>query len=120
MTPGSLSWASIRGFDRDSVGPTRPGFEGAEVPAGGGALLVLNEEIRVPVWRGVRLAVFVDAGNVWPSWGEASTSLSLGAGLGLRYPTPIGPLWADVAWPVANVGISSSKPKFYFGIGRPF
>jgi outer membrane translocation and assembly module TamA len=40
--------------------------------------------------------------------------------VGVRWSTPIGPLWADVAWPVADVGISSKKMKFYLGIGRPF
>jgi hypothetical protein len=29
-------------------------------------------------------------------------------------------VWGDVSWPVANPGISSTKPKFYIGIGRPF
>jgi outer membrane protein assembly factor BamA len=107
--------ASIRGFDLNSVGPD---FFG--IPAGGGALFVLNEELRIPVWNSLRLAVFADIGQVWESWREADLDLSVGAGVGVRWSTPIGPLWADVAWPVANVGISSKKPKFYLGIGRPF
>ena len=99
--------ASIRGFDLNSVGP-------------GGALLVLNEELRIPVWNALRLAVFADIGQVWESWREADFDLSVGVGVGIRWSTPIGPLWADIAWPVANIGISSKKPKFYLGIGRPF
>ncbi|MDH3815209.1 MAG: translocation/assembly module TamB domain-containing protein [Acidobacteriota bacterium] len=107
--------ASIRGFDLNSVGPD---FFG--IPAGGGALFVLNEELRIPVWNPLRLAVFADIGQVWESWREADFNLSVGVGVGIRWSTPIGPLWADVAWPVANIGISSKKPKFYLGIGRPF
>ena len=61
-----------------------------------------------------------DIGQVWESWSVADTEFSIGVGFGVRWSTPIGPLWADIAWPVANVGISSSKPKFYLGIGRPF
>ncbi len=99
--------ASIRGFDLNSVGP-------------GGALFVLNEELRIPVWNALRLAVFADIGQVWESWRVADFDLSVGVGFGVRWSTPIGPLWADIAWPVANIGISSKKPKFYLGIGRPF
>ncbi|MEX1311586.1 MAG: BamA/TamA family outer membrane protein [Candidatus Sulfomarinibacteraceae bacterium] len=130
---------SIRGFDRDSVGPVAPSldddFNLVFVPDGGGALVILNEELRIPVWGGLRAALFADIGQVWPSWGEADWSFAVGAGVGIRWATPIGPVWADVAWPVVNPTIdlpdwanpatnsrpmSSSKPKFYVGIGRPF
>ena len=90
------------------------------VPAGGGALFILNEELRIPVWREFRLASFTDIGQVWPSWPDADLQLSVGAGVGLRWATPIGPVWADVAWPVADVGVSSKNAKFYLGIGRTF
>ena len=90
------------------------------MPAGGGALFVLNEELRIPIKGGFRAALFADIGQVWESWGVADWELAVGAGVGIRWATPIGPVWADVAWPVANRGISSAKPKFYFGIGRPF
>jgi outer membrane protein assembly factor BamA len=107
---------SIRGFDRDSVGPVGVGGE----PVGGGALFILNEELRVPVWGSLRGAVFADVGQVWESWGTVDGRLAVGAGLGLRWSTPIGLVWGDVAWPVANLGISSSNAKFYLGVGRPF
>jgi outer membrane protein assembly factor BamA len=110
---------SVRGFDRDSVGPTLLDLpEGS--PVGGGALFILNEELRMPLWRSMRAAVFADAGQVWESWSEAEWGLSIGVGLGLRWSTPVGLVWADVAWPVANVEHSSLGPKYYFGIGRPF
>jgi len=112
--------SSIRGFDLNSVGPVTYGIEGALVPAGGGGLFILNEELRIPVWGSLRAAIFADIGQVWPSWSEADLDFSIGVGIGVRWSTPIGPLWADVAWPVANIGISSSKPKFYLGFGRPF
>lgn len=110
---------SIRGFDRDTVGPTQLSV-GGFAPAGGGALFILNEELRIPVWRELRAAIFVDAGQVWESWSDADGDLAVGAGVGFRWSTPIGPVWGDVSWPVANPGISSTKPKFYIGIGRPF
>jgi outer membrane translocation and assembly module TamA len=107
---------SVRGFERDTVGPVNP-FSG--IPRGGGALFILNEEIRVPVWGPVRGAAFADIGQVWTDWTEADFGLSVGAGLGVRWSTPIGLVWADVAWPVANAG-DNSGPEFYLGIGRPF
>jgi translocation and assembly module TamA len=125
---------SIRGFDRNSVGPVTYG-QNDWVPAGGGALAILNEELRIPIKGGFRAAVFADVGQIWESWGVADGNLAVGAGIGIRWATPIGPLWADVAWPVVNPYIeppgeppypypirrmSSSKPKFYLGIGRPF
>jgi outer membrane protein assembly factor BamA len=112
--------ASIRGFDLNSVGPVTVGLEGTLVPAGGGALFILNEELRIPLWSDLRFAVFTDIGQVWPSWRDADLELSVGAGAGLRWSTPIGLVWGDVAWPVANIGISSKKAKFYLGIGRTF
>ena len=88
------------------------------------------------MWGSFRAAVFADIGQVWPELGSRPTSSCRWApGVGIRWATPIGPLWADVAWPVVNPDInptgepfydypvrpmSSSKPKFYIGIGRPF
>ncbi len=112
--------ASVRGFDLDSIGPFRIDGNGNPAPTGGGALFVLNEELRVPVWGPLRLAVFADVGQVWETWSDASFKFSIGAGLGLRFSTPVGPLWADVAWPVSNLNISSPGPKYYVGIGTPF
>jgi outer membrane protein assembly factor BamA len=126
LHPDALLFAggqsSIRGFDLNSVIPLTDsnGSLVPILPPGGGALFILNEEMRIPVWSALRLAVFADIGQVWKSWRDANLDFAVGVGFGVRWSTPIGPLWADVAWPVANVGISSDKPKFYLGIGRPF
>jgi translocation and assembly module TamA len=110
---------SIRGFDFESVGPGIETDYGT-IPLGGGALFILNEELRTPLWKSLRGAVFVDTGQIWQSWSVADWRLSTSVGLGLRWSTPVGLVWADAAWPVANVGISSRDVKYYFGIGRPF
>ncbi|MCG6950604.1 MAG: BamA/TamA family outer membrane protein [Acidobacteria bacterium] len=113
--------SSVRGFDLNTVGPVTYGSDGTLVPAGGAVLFVLNEELRIPVlWDPLRLAIFADVGQVWETREDLDFDFSVGVGIGIRWSTPIGPLWADVAWPVANIGISSTKPKFYLGIGRPF
>ncbi len=109
---------TIRGFAFESVGHT---VEYGDIPdvVGGGALLIVNEELRVRVWGGLRLAVFVDAGQAWESWSLREETLAVGSGFGFRWATPIGPIWGDVAWPVAHPGLNSG-PRFYLGFGRPF
>ncbi len=110
--------ASIRGFKLDSVGPVE-NFGGITIYAGGEALFVLNEELRFPLWQALRGAVFVDTGQVWETWSDATFDLSIGAGVGLRWSTPVGPLWVDAAWPIANRG-ENSGARYSFGIGRTF
>jgi len=80
--------STIRGFKRDEAGPTVEG-----VPFGGEAMLVANQELRVPIWKEVKGVVFYDAGNAFltPSdfrWADIRHVL----GAGLRVDTPIGPL----------------------------
>lgn len=110
--------ASIRGFEIDTVGPVEQ-IGGTLRYVGGGALFILNQELRFPVWQDLRGAVFADAGQVWPLWSEVDGDLAVGAGLGLRWGTPIGPLWVDAAWPVAEKG-ENEGVRWTFGIGRTF
>ena len=43
--------------------------------------------------------VFYDAGNVWADWRDIDPmAVKQGAGVGLRYLSPIGPLRVDVGW----------------------
>ena len=55
---------SVRGYALDRLGTPetidRNGF-----PIGGNAVIVLNAELRVPVWRDIGVVGFVDAGNVF-------------------------------------------------------
>lgn len=122
LDPNSRFYAggpsTIRGFRRDSVGPSEL-LGDQTIYVGGGAMMILNEEIRFPLWRSLRGALFVDTGQVWEQWSEMNTDLSAGAGLGLRWTTPIGPLWLDAAWPVIRAGTNSGA-RFSFGIGRTF
>ncbi len=109
---------SIRGFDQDWVGPVDC-FLGRCRPAGGGALLVLNQELRVRLGDRLRGVVFADAGQVWETWSDAGTDLSLGLGAGIRLATPLGPIRLDLALPVAHKGRSSGL-HVYLGIGQVF
>ena len=55
-------------------------------PRGGNALLLMNGELRVPVWKDFGTAFFLDGGNVF----DRATEFDLGelrgsAGFGLRF-----------------------------------
>jgi translocation and assembly module TamA len=62
---------------------------------------------------------FVDAGSVGTSSAPDFSTLRFGAGLGLRYYTPIGPIRADVAVPLVKQQ-GSSGFGLYVGIGQAF
>lgn len=109
---------SIRGFDRDWVG-AQTCFLGQCHPTGGGAMLVLNQELRREVTPGLVGVAFVDVGGVWERWSDAGSDLSIGVGAGLRVVTPLGPLRLDLAVPIAHKGRSSGLHA-YLGIGQIF
>jgi outer membrane protein insertion porin family len=104
---------TVRGFERDSLGPADA--EGEAL--GGRALIVTRGEVRFPIYKKLRGAVFVDAGQVFEDVDSASVSdLVVGAGLGLRFDTRLGVLRLDAATPISERG----SPHYYFGIGQVF
>ena len=89
---------TVRGFAQDRLGEPAT-LDRNGLPTGGNALVVFNTEVRVPVWRGLVAAAFVDAGNVF----QRVSGLDLGeirgaAGFGVRYLSPIGPIRVDLGF----------------------
>ncbi len=86
---------SIRGF-----GPREASPQDSDGNVTGGDEMLVNSleyEYRLrPAWG---LAAFVDRGRAWVSESEA---VRTGAGVGLRWYSPVGPVNLDVARPVAN------------------
>ena len=81
-------------------------------------VLVLNEELRFPLWRDLRGVAFLDYGRLWAGLSEGSgTEYRLGAGGGLRYSTPVGVLRFDVAFPLRG---QERTTRYYFGLGQAF
>jgi outer membrane protein assembly factor BamA len=114
---------TIRGFALDSVGapdtisPT--GF-----PTGGNAVLILNGELRLPVWRDIGAALFVDGGNVFRRVTDFDTGELRGAvGFGLRYASPIGPLRVDLGFKLDRrtiAGRLEPRTAVHFSLGQTF
>jgi outer membrane protein insertion porin family len=95
--PPSGSTASPADYDC-SVGPRIVGGKG---------FLALNVELRIPIAGNLGAVVFYDAAQVWRDLSqvtlrfEGSSGLRQGAGLGLRFMTPIGPARVEYGWPLA-------------------
>ena len=114
---------TIRGFALDSVGAQNT-ISPTGFPRGGNAVIVMNGELRVAVWRDFGAAVFVDGGNVFDrvtefDWGE----LRGGTGFGIRYRSPIGPIRVDVGFKMDRRVIGTGlEPRraLHFSIGQAF
>jgi outer membrane protein assembly factor BamA/autotransporter translocation and assembly factor TamB len=107
---------SVRGYTDEGIGP-RDAFGD---PAGGNALVVVNEELRFPVaWR-FRGVAFFDAGNAFSTIHDFSPrKLRTGAGVGLRVQTPFALLRVDLGTPLgANPG--ESRVQWFFSLGQAF
>ncbi|MFC7477418.1 autotransporter assembly complex family protein [Dankookia sp. GCM10030260] len=106
---------SVRGYDYQSIGP-RDEFNR---PNGGASLIEASLEWRQRVWGDIGAVAFVDAGSVGTGSAPDTTNLRVGAGAGLRYYTPIGPVRADVALPLVKQRDNSAF-GLYVGIGQAF
>jgi translocation and assembly module TamA len=82
--------ASVRGYAYNKIGPTDD--EGTVV--GGKNLVVGSLEYEHRVWGDWSLAAFIDSGDAFDG---ASPDLKTGAGLGLRWRSPVGPVRIDFA-----------------------
>lgn len=107
---------TLRGFEQHALGPI--GTNGK--PIGGDALLVLNNELRFPLFNIVDGVGFVDIGNVFQRTRDLSfTDLRRTAGVGLRLRTK----WVLVRGDYGFVlGRRPGEPRgrFYFSIGQAF
>jgi translocation and assembly module TamA len=107
---------SIRGYEYQSVGPQVNG-----VPAGGDKLLEFSLELRLQPGNRLGYVAFVDGGSVYNELLDDYTRpLSYGAGFGLRWFTGIGPLRADLAYPINPSANQVERIQFYISLGQAF
>ena len=107
---------TVRGFKQDELGPKLANGQ----PAGGNAVLVLNEELRYPLFWIFDAVNFVDVGNVFPRVTDFKLSeLRAAYGFGLRIRNPFVVLRLDYGFkfdrrPGEKIG------AFFFSIGQAF
>ncbi|MCL4813295.1 MAG: BamA/TamA family outer membrane protein [Vicinamibacteraceae bacterium] len=115
---------TVRGYalDRLGDGPTidRNGF-----PTGGNGLVILNGELRFPVWRSVGGVAFVDAGNVFLRASDIElTRIRTAVGAGLRYKSPVGPIRFDIGFKLDPQtfadGTRERRYALHISIGQAF
>ena len=117
---------TVRGYSENSLGPTSPTREVQEMPApappefrgdvvtGGDLAMILNLEARVPIWGQLSAAAFFDTGGLFLVQCSANceatnhiannafswNNFRKGAGPGLRYMTPVGPISLDYGFKI--------------------
>ncbi len=132
---------SVRGWNRQELGPSRARFDDSGnfdtyVPVGGRALFTFNFELRQQL-RGfipnLGLAAFLDGGQVWDNVNSLEDRpIQFGAGGGIRYQSPIGPVRVDVGYKLnptdedlnifdgQDFGSAWSRIGIHFSIGQAF
>jgi translocation and assembly module TamA len=106
---------SVRGFSYQSIGPQRAGD-----PTGGRGMVEGSVELRHKFTEDIGGVAFVDAGSLTEESAPDFSGTSVGAGLGLRYYTAVGPIRFDVATPLTNDDQTADKVQFYISLGQAF
>ena len=105
---------SARGYAYQSIGPTTDG-----APSGGRSLVRTALELRHRHSDTIGSVIFVDAASVGERWHELGSDHRVGAGVGLRYFTAIGPLRVDLGVPV-DARPGDDPFQLYLSIGQAF
>jgi outer membrane protein assembly complex protein YaeT len=108
--------STLRGFAQNAVGSIGPN----RIPVGGEAMLILNNELRMPLVKIIDGVVFLDIGNVYDRISNISlTDLRKSTGVGLRVRTPWVLLRGDYGIVIAPRP-GEPRSRFYFSIGQAF
>ncbi len=123
---------TIRGYPENDVGRVND----LDEAIGGLALFLANVEVRFPIFWIIRGGVFLDMGNVWADPAEFKLSrfvdgleqkdynplnVFYGAGGGLRFVTPVGPLRFDYGFKLGS-GRAPGEPQgeLHVALGQAF
>jgi len=101
---------SVRGYTYQSLGPT----DASGKVVGGKNLLVGSLELEYAIAKNWGIAGFYDVGNAFNSADDFR--LAQGAGIGIRYYTPAGPLRVDVA---RQINVDNPGYQLHVSIGFP-
>jgi outer membrane protein insertion porin family len=108
---------TLRGFEHNTV---VPGNDPISIFFGGNSVFILNEEIRLPIYKWFTGAVFYDAGNTYFRVSDFDpTDLRHSAGFGFRAGGGGFVLRIDVGFNL-DPEDDESQTVFHFGIGQAF
>lgn len=106
---------SVRGYAYEEISP----YDAAGKATGGRSYALGSLEARVKVTDSIGLVPFFDFGTVSAANYPDFSDIRMGAGVGLRYATPFGPIRLDVAMPLDRYP-GGSQYGIYAGIGQSF
>lgn len=106
---------SVRGYAFQEITPYNAAGDGT----GGQSYLTANLEARINITETIGIVPFLDIGTVSDNTVPDFDDIKMGAGVGLRYMTPFGPLRLDVAVPLDPYD-GGSRYAIYAGIGQSF
>lgn len=106
---------SVRGYGYQEISP----YNSKGDALGGRSYATASFEARVKITDTIGVVPFVDMGSVTDSAFPDFSDLRIGAGVGLRYATPFGPIRLDVAVPLKKYDDGTAY-GIYAGIGQAF
>ncbi len=108
---------TVRGFEKDELGPRDPS---TDLPLGGDAVFILNQELRFPIFKRFGGVVFLDLGNVYPKVSDFNFfDVRETAGFGFRLHTPFVLVRFDWGFKLDRRP-GESPSKIFFSIGQAF
>jgi translocation and assembly module TamA len=134
-----ITFGTILGATRHTIPPSERFYAGSEnlmrgyhyltvsplnshhKPTGGRSMLINSMELRCRLNETFGFAAFYEMGNVYQSFTpDLKEKMLQSAGVGIRYYTPVGPLRADVAFPLNRRKHVDGPFQFYISIGQAF
>lgn len=106
---------SVRGYSYQSINPRLPD----NTPRGGLSLFETSFEVRQDIGEKFQAVAFIDGGAVGFQETPNLSNMRYGAGVGVRYKLPFGPVRADIAIPL-NKREGDSEFQLYISIGQSF
>lgn len=109
--------STLRGYTYQTVSPLDRDHD----PIGGRSILAFSLEARARLTDTWGLVTFYDIGNVYKSpWPRVTHKQLQSTGFGIRYYTPVGPLRADIAFPLNPRRHVDHRFQVYVGVGQDF
>jgi outer membrane protein assembly factor BamA len=107
---------TVRGFPENSLGPVSPSGQAL----GGQFYMVGNVELRRPVVGRFWMSLFMDIGNLWDEIESFEwTEWNVGAGLGVQFISPVGPIRLEYGRRVIRVD-QPPGGQFHISVGYAF